>query len=98
MANLEDMATSLLHKDFSTTKIVLRRKQPKPSIRRPRLRRGYQDLCILKEAEWLELRAALEDGKDRAKMVGVLVCPPEDTLPQHHGKIWDGFCKRLKKP
>ena len=78
--------------------IVLRRKQSKPDTRTPGLRRAYRDLCILDESEWFELREALEAGKDIENLVEVLVCPPEDTLPQHHGKITDGYYKRLKKP
>ena len=92
------MGPSILNKDPSASKIVLRRKQAKPTIRAPRLRRGYRDLCLLKEAEWLELREALEACKAQGQLVEVLVCPPEDTLPEHHGKILDGSYKRLKKP
>ena len=78
--------------------IVLRRKQSKPQTRTPRLRRGYRDLCVLNESEWFELREALEEGKDAGNLVEVLGCPPEDTLPQHHGKITDSYHKRFKKP
>ncbi len=98
MANLEFMNTSMLNKETAAVKIVLRRKQAKPHIRAPRLRRGYRDLCILKESEWLDLRAALEDGRSQGSLVEVLTCPPEDTFPEHHGKILDGSYKRLKKP
>ena len=92
------MGPSILKKESATAKIVLRRKQAKPHLRAPRLRRGYRDLSILKESEWLELRAALEAGQSQGKLVEVLTCPPEDTLPEHHGKITDGIYKRLKKP
>ena len=84
--------------EFRAPQVVLRRKQAKPHLRAPRLRRGYRDLSLLKEAEWLELRHALEEGKAQGNLVEVLTCPPEDTLPEHHGKILDGSYKRLKKP
>ena len=77
---------------------LLRRKATRTNPRAPRLRRGYRDLSLLNEAEWLELREALEEGKEQGQLVEVLVCPPEDTLPQHHGKILDGSYKRLKQP
>ena len=83
---------------LATKALVLRRKQSKPHTRTPRLRRGYRDLCILHEPEWFELREALEAGKDAENLVEVLTCPPEDTLPQHHGRITDGYYKRLKQP
>ena len=92
------MGPSSQKNEFRTPQVVFRRKQSKPHLRAPRLRRGYRDLSILKEAEWLELRQALEEGKDQGNLVEVLVCPPEDTLPEHHGKILDGSYKRLKKP
>lgn len=81
-----------------THPVVLRRKVAKPSVRTPRLRRGYRDLSVLKEAEWLELREALEEGKTAQNLVEVMVCEAEDTLPQHHGKILPAGYKRLKKP
>lgn len=83
---------------LATKALVLRRKQSKAYTRPPRLRRGYRDLCLLNESEWFELREALEAGKDAENLVEVLTCPPEDTLPQHHGRITDGFYKRLKQP
>ena len=92
------MNSSTLNPKLKTPHIVLRRKPARPHLRSPRLRRGYRDLCLLKEAEWLELREALEEGKHQGQLVEVLTCPPEDTLPEHHGKILDGSYKRLKKP
>ena len=78
--------------------IILRRKLAKPSIRTPRLPRGYRDLSVLKEAEWLELREALELGQTTSNLAQVMACQPEDTLPQHHGKILPAGYKRLKNP
>ena len=87
-----------INKGLPTNALVLRRKQSKPLARTPRLRRGYRDLCVLKESEWFELRQALDAGKEAGDLVEVLACPPEDTLPQHHGKITGGYHKRLRKP
>ena len=81
-----------------TRPVVLRRKVAKTAVRTPRLRRGYRDLSVLKEAEWLELREALEAGKPKGHFVDVMACQPEDTLPQHHGKILPAGYKRLKTP
>ena len=78
--------------------VILRRKRATSSVRAPRLPRGYRDLCVLKETEWLELREALEQGKTTGNWVEVMVCEPEDILPQHHGKILPAGYKRLKKP
>ena len=78
--------------------VILRRQLAKPYARTPRLRRGYRDLSVLKEAQWLELREALEQGKTTDHLVDVVACQPEDILPQHHGKILPAGYKRLKTP
>lgn len=78
--------------------VVLRRKHAQPMLRSPRLSRGYRDLSILKEEQWLELREALEAGKTIGNLVEVIVCSAQDTLPEHHGKIHPAGYKRLKKP
>ena len=76
--------------------MVLKRKRAQSVSRKPRLTRGYQNLAFLRETDWLDLRHALEEGKSTGKLVEVVPCTPEDTLPEHHGKIHAPGYKRLK--